>query len=388
MTSGGLLLITAMVAAWFLSSYWMRKQLLGYKAEVRRLKETSNGMEGKLAASQHLDSILSAINEAVLRLDDKGKVISANQRAKELFAIHEHDPSASLLSYYRDSDWHERFNAALAALPEQSPPLPDMHISGYVLTPRLARLSDGNALLLCMDISEQHRLDTQRRTFLSNLMHDLKTPLTSLLGYARSMEKFGDDAEFRKEAAQVIADEAKHVNHLLDALLTLDQIEFAKRNDEVCEPELVLKQACDMLTPQCKEKQLQLTYNNLCEDGLLLTISDTDLDRVVTNLLSNAVNYSPDKGIISLNVSLSEAGLCIVVEDQGVGIPEKQLNRVTERFYRVDKARSRNKQGHGLGLAIVKELLENNGGELKLSNLKPHGLRAEIVLPLVAETDT
>lgn len=385
MTMTGVLLILAVAAAWLFSSFWMRKQLLGYKSEIRRLKEQSSGMEGHLAASTHLDALLSAINEAVIRLDDKAKVITANQRAKELFGIKEDNISRPLMLFYRDSDWQAQLKRALAALPEKML-LPDIHISGHVLTPRLAQLNDGNALLLCMDISEQYRLDKQRRTFLSNLMHDLKTPLTSLLGYARSMEKFGDDAEFRKEAAQVIADEAKHVNHLLDALLTLDQIEFTAQGDEGCEPVLVLKQICDMLTPQCAAKHLQLVYTSSCGDGVLLSISDNDLDRIVTNLLSNAVNYSPEGGIIHLNMTPTGSEVCIVVEDQGEGIPEKYLTRVTERFYRVDKARTRKDQGHGLGLAIVKELLEKNGGGLKLSNLEPHGLRAEITLP--AETDS
>jgi len=381
MTSTGFLVIVAVAAAWMLSSFWMRKQLLGYKSEIRRLKELSSGMEGHVAASTHLDTLLSAINEAVIRLDSMAKVIAANQRAKELFGIKGDSMPQPLMLFYRDSDWQKQLKRALATLPEKTQ-LPDIHISGHVLTPRLAQLNDGNALLLCMDITEQYRLDKQRRTFLSNLMHDLKTPLTSLLGYARSMEKFGDDAEFRKEAAQVIADEAKHVNHLLDALLTLDQIELAAQGGEVCEPVLVLKQVCDMLTPQCEAKHLQLVYTSRCDDGLLLPVSDNDLDRVVTNLLSNAVNYSPDGGTIRLNMSQSGAELCIVVEDQGEGIPEKYLSRVTERFYRVDKARTRKDQGHGLGLAIVKELLDKNGGALKLSNLDPHGLRAEITLPV------
>jgi len=381
MTSTGFLVIVAVADAWMLSSFWMRKQLLGYKSEIRRLKELSSGMEGHVAASTHLDTLLSAINEAVIRLDSMAKVIAANQRAKELFGIKGDSMPQPLMLFYRDSDWQKQLKRALATLPEKTQ-LPDIHISGHVLTPRLAQLNDGNALLLCMDITEQYRMDKQRRTFLSNLMHDLKTPLTSLLGYARSMEKFGDDAEFRKEAAQVIADEAKHVNHLLDALLTLDQIELAAQGGEVCEPVLVLKQVCDMLTPQCEAKHLQLVYTSRCDDGLLLPVSDNDLDRVVTNLLSNAVNYSPDGGTIRLNMSQSGAELCIVVEDQGEGIPEKYLSRVTERFYRVDKARTRKDQGHGLGLAIVKELLDKNGGALKLSNLDPHGLRAEITLPV------
>jgi len=387
MTGAGFLLILALFSAWLLSSYWMRRTLLGYKAEIRRLKDASVGLEGHRAAGQHHDRLFSAINEAVIKLDGKAKLIAANPRARELFDIGDANISQSLVLFYRDSDWHDGLSRAFGLLPEVAE-LEYMHVSGRVLAPRLAKQDDGEYLLLCVDITEQHRLDQQRRTFLSNLMHDLKTPLTSLLGYARSLEKFGDDADFRKEAVHVIADEAKHVNHLLDALLTLDQIEFAaKGENEVCEPAQVLGQACEMLKPLCKAKKLKLSFKNTCDDGQLLAISDNDLDRVVTNLLSNAVNHSPKRGKIQLSTLLEKQQLHIVVEDQGEGIPEKELSRVTERFYRVDKARTRNATGHGLGLAIVKELVEKNDGVLILSNLDPQGLRAEIRLPVATGSE-
>jgi len=286
-----------------------------------------------------------------------------------------------MLQLYRDADWNALLIQAVNALPKKQK-LPQIELPGRVLEPRLARLDNGEALLLCLDVTVRHNLELQRRTFLSNLMHDLKTPLTSLLGYARSMESFGDQADFRKEAAAVIASETKHVNHLLDVLLTLDQAEFGKRDKHACcDGVEVIRRCCDMLAPQYREKKLSLNFEH-DDDCVMLASSFDEIDRIITNLLANAINYSPVRGCISVRLVRMNKHCKVSIEDEGPGIAKKHLPRVTERFYRVDKARNRQSNSHGLGLSIVKELLEANHGELKLSNRHPHGLCAEFITPL------
>jgi len=358
----------------------MRRRLSGYQAKIMRLKEDVNALQLQLDSNERLDLLLEDVNEAVLRISVSGMVIAANPCACDIFSTREALPQP-MRQLYRDADWNALFVKAVAALPEKTK-LPQIELSGRVLEPRLARLDNGEALLLCLDVTVRHRLEQQRRTFLSNLMHDLKTPLTSLLGYARSMESFGDQADFRKEAAVVIANEAKHVNHLLDVLLTLDQIGFEEKDRQAdCDGMEVINRSCDMLVPQCEEKHLSLMVNH-DEGEHRIAASFDDVDRVVTNLLVNAINYSPDNGHISVCMTRQD-GICkVTIEDEGPGIPEKHLSRVTERFYRVDKSRNRQLKSHGLGLSIVKELLDFNGGELKLCNRDPHGLQAEFTLPL------
>ncbi|GAV19488.1 two-component system, OmpR family, phosphate regulon sensor histidine kinase PhoR [Mariprofundus micogutta] len=384
MTAGWILLILGILIFWFFQSRSKNEQLRQYKTEVRRLQESRGGLEKTVAThGRRLDVLFSAVNEVVMRVDHTGRILSANTIASKRFAMHrQHELPQSMLLFYRDPDWHKAFSSALKRLPEPSS-LPDMDVDGRKLSPRLAPLGSDQALLLCVDMTETYKLEAQRRTFLSNLMHDLKTPLTSLLGYARSMDKFGDDEDFRQEAAQVIADEAKHVNHLLDALLTLDQIEFSAREDDVCcKAEDVLQQVCDMLMPRCRDNDIELLCN-IDSSGIILALQDDELERVVTNLLVNAVNHAPQCSQVQLRLIPAGQTASIVIEDQGSGIPEKELSRVTERFYRVDKARTRKDGGHGLGLSIVKELVEKNDGQLQLSNIEPHGLRAEIKLPVM-----
>jgi len=373
-------LFVLLIAAVALYAMRLRKQLQHYRIKYRALKKNCSDVSADAVDGERLDALLVAMNEAVFRLDASGRVVGANLRAKEAFAMQGMELPLSMRQIYRDTDWHEAFQNALQVLPEQVC-LPDMHLAAEILSPRLAVLNAGYMLLLCVDVSEQRRLEEQRRTFLSNLMHDLKTPLTSLLGYARSLDRFGEDAEFRKEAGAVIADEAKHVNHLLDALLTLDQVEFSTRDAGAsCCLGTVLKYVLEVIAPACAEKSVVLSADDAVKSEQELAIVDDELDRILTNLLVNAVNYAPAGSQIQIHLQVVDSSCAIVIEDAGEGIPEHELSRVTERFYQVDKARTRKNGGHGLGLAIVKELAEKNAGQLKLSNRAGGGLRVEVVL--------
>lgn len=381
--SGASLLLPAlatMAVAWFFSDYSMRRQIRRYKEVIKRLRDVSASRESSSSGS--FDECLFAIDEAIFRIDDKGRVIAANARARTLFHAAELVLPQPLMFFYRDNDWFEAWQAAVAVLPERKS-LPDMHVGDRILSPRIARLSAGQSLLLCMDITDKHRLEVQRRSFMANLMHDLKTPLTSLLGYARSLQRFGDDTDFRQEAIQVIADEAKHVNHLLESMLTLDQIEFAGSDpDAFCQADVVVRQVLEMLKLAIDGRSIEVRC--LLDEMLPALRMDVDsFERIVRNLLENAVHYVPENGEVVLSMQRQgEDMVCLSVQDNGPGIPGGHLDRVTERFYRVDKARSREYGGHGLGLAIVKELAEAHGGYVQLANVEPHGLAVSVLIPL------
>ena len=378
-----LLLTTALLIIAIFYILHLRTQQKSYSEKIRSLKTRQQELEQRLTSNESLDTIVAQVNEAVLRMNGSGKILGANPTARELFGIADASLPQPMRRFLRDDEWNQALISALKALPELSR-LPEIEISGYMLEPRLAQLENGEALLLCLDVTTRHRLEQQRRTFLSNLMHDLKTPLTSLLGYARSMECFGDQPDFRKEASAVIADEAKHVNHLLDVLLTLDQAEFGKQPENARSDAIeIIQRACEMLKASSAEQQISLCFEHH-EQQLPLAISFDDLDRIITNLLVNAMNHSPEHGQITVLISRQDEMATITIEDEGPGIPEKHLPRVTERFYRVDKARSRVRKSHGLGLAIVKELLDANHGSLSLANREPHGLSAGITIPLAS----
>lgn len=352
--------------------------------ELKKFKSAQKDLESSLATrARRLDVLFSAVNEVVMRVDRLGRVMAANAEANTAFNMHRiPDLPQSMLIFYRDPDWHKAFSSALKLLPEATS-LPDIHIGGRVLAPRLAPLGKKQALLLCVDVTEKYRIEKQRKRLFTNLMHDLKTPLTSILGYARSIEAFGDDAEARKEAVGVIANESLRANEFLDALLTLEQVDnFRPDRSARCNVQKVLDTVIHGFVSQLDEKSVTMDFSGDAYD-VNIKMAESDLHRILDNLLENALRYTPEGSTLIVHGLSKPDGFHLHVIDQGTGVPEKELARLTERFYRGDKARSKAEDvGHGLGLAIVKELLQKYGGDLKISNHDQHGLSVEINLPL------
>lgn len=368
---------------WLYHAHKMNARLDGCRREIRRVREAQGYLEATLSRrGRRFDVLLSTVNEAVLRVDRLGRVMAANAQARELFRM-DHAPELpqSMLLFYRDPEWQKMFAQGLKGLPEASS-LPDIRISGRVLTPRMAPLGKKQALLLCLDVTEMRKLENQRKTFLTNLMHDLKTPLTSILGYARSIEAFSDDPALLRESARVIADESKYVNELLEALLTLDRIDCLRPQPKAaCAPESVAREAAGFMADRMNARQLSLAWQ--VEAPLAnVAIQGDDLHRIMVNILSNAIRFSPEAGAIHIAMNRASEMCEITVRDEGEGAPEGELVRLTERFYRVDKARGRNGDGgHGLGLSIVRELLEKHHGSLELENAPEGGLLVTLQIP-------
>jgi len=359
---------------WWWHVQSLKRTLASHERMLSTTQVSQSDLEKQLEQRSHrLDELLSAINVPVLRVDRTGRVMSANGEGIRLFAIRD----VSLLPepmvvFYRNPDWLKAFSNAVQSLPKIVE-LPEIFIGEKVFLPRLAGLGEEQGLLLCLDVTAQYRLQEQRKTFVSDLMHDLKTPLTSLLGYARSIEAFADDAALRQEAVSVIAQEALHVNSLLDALLSVEQIEYVVTEQGSCDVVVVCRQVWQALQPEMAKKELTLSLQ--LPESFEVAMHESDCFRVLMNVASNAVRYTIED--TELDCSLEEGVLSIL--DEGAGIPEKDLPHVTERFYRVDAVRTRG--GHGLGLAIVKETLDRDGGHLTLENREPNGFSARIILP-------
>ncbi|MDX8389470.1 MAG: ATP-binding protein [Mariprofundaceae bacterium] len=385
MTSLWLITITIILLLWWLHVQRIKEKLQRKNDDIRQILSSQDHLESKLARRDHrLDVLFSAVNEVVFRVDRLGRVITANRQARDAFNMDDPLPlPQSMIVFYRNPEWHSAFSAALAALPSAAT-LPDIHIGNTSFAPRLAPLGKGQAMLLCVDISERIHIEMQRKALFSNLMHDLKTPLTSLLGYARSIKTFADDPQLLNEAAETIANEATHINSLLDALLTLEHLD-ATHSGEVKEAhcdqvEKVMTQIVQEVQPLLHKHASTLHYHIPDEKIPSLQIGQTDLYRILTNLLENAIQHTPNHCEVTLLITNNHGTCTIEVCDQGLGISEQHITRVTERFYRIDKARKRGEGGHGLGLAIVKELVERHGGSLSLKNNVNGGLCARIQL--------
>ncbi|MFC1536985.1 ATP-binding protein [Pseudomonadota bacterium] len=381
--------IWVLISVLLLVFWWLHVQGLNEKRaalakELKSLKESHGDLASTLKLrGRRLDVLFSAVNEVVMRVDRLGRVMAANPHASEMFEMSRaHGLPQSMVVFYHDPEWHTAFSKALKLLPKSSS-LPDMHVNERVLAPRLVPLGKEQALLLCVDVTEKHLMEEQRKSLFANLMHDLKTPLTSILGYARSIQSFDDDPELRREAAGVIAEESKRVNRFLDALLTLEQMEHLNPDHSASsslwkECQTVL----DGFSTQLDAKEIEIEWD-IDESLGDVNIVDSDLHRILDNVIGNAVRYGPESSKIFVKGFCDDESCSLEVLDQGGGVPQKELVRLTERFYRSDEARSQLRgEGHGLGLAIVKELVEKYGGELDIQNHEQYGLSVTVTLPL------
>lgn len=379
-----LIILAATFFGWFLHSRSLRAQLLQREQELRHLESSYGSLESSLnRRGRRLDVLFSSINEAVMRVDHAGRVLAANEKARKLFDIAEQLPlPQSMLMFYRNPDWLVAFRQALTSMPDSSS-LPELTVLDHTLVPKLASLGKDQALLIFFDITDQKRLEAQRKSLFASLMHDLKTPLTSMLGYARSIEAFDDEPELRKEAARTIAEEARRINQLLDALLTLEKLGQIPVDPEAhCDLLDAWGEASDSCANSMDEKDIQLDIQ-LPDDIPELAMAHQDLERILVNILENALRHSPDKGTLFIHGERRGPRLMFELTDQGKGVAEHELGKLTERFYRGDEARNRKHgEGHGLGLAIVQELCRKYHGDLEIHNHPQYGLSVRLWLPI------
>ena len=221
-----------------------------------------------------------------------------------------------------------------------------------------------------------------RKEFVADVSHELKTPITSIMGYADTLLEGDYDKETQDKFLNVISTEARRMAKLVTDLLTLSKYD----NDEIKNK----KTEFDLgdLAKQCQEKlQIEIDkkhHNAECfvTANVPLVYADRDgIERVVLNILSNSIKYTPENGVIKMYVGYIYNDAYIKVIDNGIGIPEEDLNRIFDRFYRVDKARTREMGGTGLGLSIAKEILDQNNGSIDIKSEKDKGTEVVIRIP-------
>jgi two-component system phosphate regulon sensor histidine kinase PhoR len=247
-------------------------------------------------------------------------------------------------------------------------------------------------VLVFHDITDLRRLEKIRKDFVANVSHELRTPLTSIKGYVEALIDGGkDDPGTAAQFLDIILRQSNRLNLILNDLLQLSQIESGQvllRKDPV-DLRSVLERTVAFIKPLADKKQHTVSVS--LPPHIPLVAGDEDrLVQVFINLLENAVKYTPDGGAIAVDLlpaanygkpDIGEA-IEVRVSDSGIGIPETDRPRVFERFYRVDKARSRELGGTGLGLAIVKHIVEGHGGLVWAEGNDPHGSRFIVKLPL------
>ena len=237
-------------------------------------------------------------------------------------------------------------------------------------------------MVLIQDITEHVRLDNMRKEFVADVSHELKTPLTSILGYSETLATSEYDKDLQEKFLGVISSEAVRMTKLVNDLLTLSKFDNDKTQWEKTEFDLgeLVKQCQENLQIEMDKKKQKVEC--IVTANVPSVYSDKDgIERVVLNILSNSVKYTGEGGIIKIYVGFVYNDAYIKIIDNGIGIPEDDLTRIFERFYRVDKARTRALGGTGLGLSIAKEILDKNGGRIDIKSKVHEGTEVVITIP-------
>lgn len=235
------------------------------------------------------------------------------------------------------------------------------------------------------DITEQKKLDSSRREFVANVSHELRTPLTNVKGYTETLLDAGDelDGETRRNFLQVIYNESDRMTHIVKDLLTLSQLDYGKMDMEMSliPVKLIVQNIASAMLIEARGQGL--TLETKLEEPLPLILADRNrMEQVIANIVSNAIKYNRPGGTVTLSAFSQEDKVVIKVQDTGIGIPQEDIPRLFERFYRVDKARSREKGGTGLGLAIAKEIVEQHQGTIGVESQLDAGTTVTITLPV------
>jgi two-component system phosphate regulon sensor histidine kinase PhoR len=233
------------------------------------------------------------------------------------------------------------------------------------------------------DVTQFRRLEKMRTEFVANVSHELKTPVTAVKGFAETLlDGALEDPELRHQFVQIIYNESDRLSRLVQDLLELSKLESGHSvfRFRPCDVNEIVEAAADSLRNQASQHGLELNVH-LADEPAVAEVAPERIQQVLVNLIANALAYTPAPGRVDVCVVNREDGVEVSVADTGIGIPEQDLPRIFERFYRVDKDRSRNTGGTGLGLAIVKHILEGHHTRIQVQSELGKGSTFSFVLP-------
>ncbi len=344
---------------------------------LRRQRETEQRLGEALSGFQLAGA---ALPDAVVILDDADRIEWCNPKAEDYFGLDNLRDRGQQITYIvRQPQFIDHLASSHAGDPLVLKMLrPDGEM---VLAVQQVPYGDRRKLILGRDITRWERLETTRRDFVANVSHELRTPLTVVGGFLETLEDMETpDPEMTRRAIELMRQQTSRMTRLVEDLLTLSRLESTQnplREEDVNVPEMLraLQQDAQVLSAGRHRIRVSL------ESREWLKGSVEELRSVFGNLISNAVRYTPDNGEIELRWALIEDQLTFAVHDTGIGIEPQHIDRLTERFYRVDRSRSRETGGTGLGLAIVKHVLNRHQARLDIQSTPGRGSTFSVAFP-------
>lgn len=354
-------------------------------SEVIRLTQENLEQESK-----RLHSILSYMTDGVLATNRRGKITMINDMAKKQLGVQKEDVlNKSILELLKIEDEYE-LRDLITQIPELI--IDSQDANGEYLSLRvrfaLVRRESGfisGLVAVLHDTTEQEKEERERRLFVSNVSHELRTPLTSVKSYLEALDEGALSEPVAPDFIKVSLDETNRMMRMVTDLLHLSRIDNATSHLDV---ELInftafitfILNRFDQIRGQDEEKKYELVRDYPIT-SVWIEIDTDKMTQVIDNILNNAIKYSPDGGKITVTMKTTDDQMILSISDQGLGIPKQDLPRIFDRFYRVDRARSRAQGGTGLGLAIAKEIIKQHKGFIWAKSEYGKGSTFTIVLP-------
>lgn len=375
------------------SGEYTRRVLIRKEPEFNKLGTNFNNMAERLENTfidneekqNRLEAILKSMNSGVFAFDNNNKIIIINPFCKELFGIKGDVIGKNVydIKELRDIMFTVESEEEAVEVRIEKPLIKDIRVkSAEIHGDRVGKVG---TVVVLEDITDLKKLEKMRSQFVANVSHELKTPLTSIKGFSETL-KYVEDEETRIKFLDIINEESERLTRLINDILTLSTIEQTKSQkieflDIISETEKIYH----MLSPKAESKNINLS---LVTSGSLHTYGDKDnYKQMIINLIDNAIKYTKEGGEVKILLDKVEDKIRIVVQDTGIGIPRKHLDRIYERFYRVDKSRDRVMGGTGLGLAIVKHIVLSFNGTIDLESEPGKGSKFTILIPEIIDVD-
>ena len=336
-----------------------------------------------------LSTIVTSMTEGVIACDNDGRIILLNQASENLFSVKAEDCRGKIfLEAIRNNDLDTVISQVLESgqplRQEISILLPVQKIFLIQASPLGHEGQTTGAVLVLHDITELKRLENNRRDFISNVSHELKTPLTSIKGFIETLLGGAlEDKTNNRRFLTIIQEHADRLGKLIEDILVLSGLESRELGLTVAPVDVkaLVQTTMEALTPQLTKAKM--TWKLDSQGKIPAVQADQDkIKQVLLNLLDNAIKFGKNNGTINISLVVLPTALKISISDNGIGIPEKDLPRIFERFYRVDKARSRDLGGTGLGLSIVKHIVEAHQGQIGVASVEGQSATFWFTLPL------
>lgn len=356
--------------------------------EINKLAENLNTLSiQEQKQTKQFTTVIDNTESGLVLIDEKGYIHLVNRKFISMFGKTSQDYTGYL--YYDVLDYEEIYEVVQQTLlyEETIKKLFSFETDSYLEIVGAPIFNEkgllNGAVLVLYDITELKKLESMRKDFVANVSHELKTPITSIMGFAETLiEGAMNNKEIREEFIGIIHKESKRLQLLVEDLLVLSKLEHDESQLLVSKVSLktLLIDVIRVIRQIAMEKGITLTTN--IDENLTITADSDKIKQVLINILANAVEYTPENGEVTLQIEKIDEQICFQIKDSGIGIEQKVIPRIFERFYRVDKARGRNTGGTGLGLAISKHIVEAHGGKILVESKLNVGTTFFIYIPI------